>query len=128
MVRTMEVIVMKEEREASGALVGMGVGVSVGPFAEGGLEEVLGLAVGFRSGEACEAVLEAEAGDLGGRRLGRPATWEARARERSAGPLSGEMRRMRTPSLLKKAREAWSKAMTLRAVSSGRSWAKEIRE
>ena len=48
----------------------MSVGVSVGPFAQGGLDEVLGLAIGFWSVEAGEAVLEAEAGDLGGQGAG----------------------------------------------------------
>ena len=65
MVRAMEVVVVKEEEEACGALVGMGVGVSVGPFAEGGLDEALGLAVGLWSVGPCEAVLEAEGGDGG---------------------------------------------------------------
>ena len=44
--------------------------MSVGPFAQGGLDEALGLAVGFRSVEAGEAVPEAEGGDLGGHGAG----------------------------------------------------------
>ena len=66
MVRAMEVVVVKEEEEASGALVGMGVGVSVGPFAQRGLDETLGLAVGLWSVGPGEAVLEAEGGNGGG--------------------------------------------------------------
>ena len=65
MVRAMEVVVVKGEEEASGALVGMGVGVSVGPFAEGGLDEPLGLAVGLWGVGPGEAVLEAEGGEGG---------------------------------------------------------------
>ena len=42
---------------------GMGISVSVGPFAEGSLDEALGLAVGFWSVGSCEAMFEAESGD-----------------------------------------------------------------
>ena len=38
--------------------------MGIGPFAQGGLDEALGLAVGFWSVGAGEAVLEAEGGDL----------------------------------------------------------------
>ena len=43
----------------------MGVGVSVGPFAQRGLDETLGLAVGLWSVGPGEAVLEAEGGEGG---------------------------------------------------------------
>ena len=48
----------------------MGVGVSVGPFAQGGLDEALGLAVGLWSVGSGEAVLEAESGDGGAHGVG----------------------------------------------------------
>ena len=70
MVRAMEVIVVKEEVKACGALVGMGVGVSVGPFAEGSLDKAFGLAVGLWSVGPGEAVLEAEGGDGGAHGVG----------------------------------------------------------
>ncbi len=59
----MPVVVVEERVEALGALSGMGVGVSVSPFAEGGLDEALGLAIGLWGVGSCEAVLEAEGGD-----------------------------------------------------------------
>jgi hypothetical protein len=43
----MPVGVVEEESEASGALVGVDIGMSVGPLAEGGWDEALGLAVGL---------------------------------------------------------------------------------
>jgi hypothetical protein len=64
--RTMPVVIVEEKREAVGALSGRGIGVSVSPLAEGSLDEAFGFAVGFWSIEASEAVLKAEAGDLGG--------------------------------------------------------------
>jgi hypothetical protein len=59
----MEVVVVEEEGKTSGALVGVGAGVSAGPFAQGGLDKALGFAVGFWSVEASEAMLEGKAGD-----------------------------------------------------------------
>jgi len=64
--RAMPVVVVEEKRQAVGALSGRGIGVSVGPFAKRGLDEALGFAVGFWSVKTSEAVLEAEASDLGG--------------------------------------------------------------
>jgi hypothetical protein len=61
--RTMPVVVVKERREAVGALSGRGVSVSVSPFAEGSLNETLGLAVGFWGVETSEAMHETEASD-----------------------------------------------------------------
>ena len=59
----MPVVVVEEGVKALGALVGVGVGVGVSPFAEGGLDEALGLAVGLWGVGAGEAVLETEGGD-----------------------------------------------------------------
>jgi hypothetical protein len=47
-------------------LSGRGIGVSISPLAERGLDEALGLAVGFWSIETSEAMLEAETSDLCG--------------------------------------------------------------
>jgi hypothetical protein len=65
MVRTMPVVVVEEERETVGALSRGRVSVSISPFAQGGLDEALGFAVGFGGVEASEAMLEAEARDFG---------------------------------------------------------------
>ena len=46
-VGAMPVIVVEEDWEAFCALVGVGVGVSIGPFAQRGLDEALGLTVGL---------------------------------------------------------------------------------
>ena len=46
-------------------MAGVGVGVSIGPFAQGGLDEALGFAVGAWSVGASEALFEAEACDFG---------------------------------------------------------------
>ena len=51
--------------ETRGALVGVGVGVGVSPFAEGGLDEALGLALGFWSVGSSAALFKAEAEDGG---------------------------------------------------------------
>ncbi len=64
--RTMPVVVVKEKRQTVGALSGRGIGMSISPFAERGLNEALGFAVGFWSVETSEAVFEAEARDLRG--------------------------------------------------------------
>ena len=70
MMRAMPVVVVKERLEAGGALVGVGVGVSVGPLAQRGLDEAFGLAIGLGSVRACEALLEAESGDGGAHGVG----------------------------------------------------------
>jgi hypothetical protein len=62
----MPVVVVEEAGEALRALVGMGVGVSIGPLAEGGLDEAFGLAIGLRSVGPGEALLEAQACDFRG--------------------------------------------------------------
>lgn len=54
------VVVVEEERETLCAL--SGVGVSISPFAQGGLNEALGLAIGFGRIGFGEAVLETERG------------------------------------------------------------------
>ena len=64
--RAMPVVVVKEEREALGALGGVRVSMSVGPFAERGLDEALGFAIGLGSVGLGKAVLEAEGGGGGG--------------------------------------------------------------
>ena len=51
-------------------MVGMGVGVSVGPFAQRGLDEAFGLAVGLRAIGASEPLLEAEGSDGGAQGAG----------------------------------------------------------
>ncbi len=61
-VRAMPVVVVEEGVEAFGALVGVGVGVSVSPLAQRGLDEALGFAVGLGSVGPCEALLETEGG------------------------------------------------------------------
>ena len=68
--RTMPVVVVKEEREACCALVGVGVGVSVSPFAQRGLHEAFGFAVGLGSVGSGEAVLEAQSSDGGAQGMG----------------------------------------------------------
>ena len=61
--RAVPVAMVKEERMAFYALVGVGRGVSVGLLAEGGLDEALGLAIRLRSKRSGEAVLDIEGGD-----------------------------------------------------------------
>src|SRR5579872_5391759 len=56
----MPVVVVEEGEEASGTLIGVRVSMSVGPFAEGGLDEAFSLAVGFWGVGAGEALLETE--------------------------------------------------------------------
>jgi hypothetical protein len=46
-VRAVPVVVMEEVLGASGRLVAVGISVSVGPLAQGGLDEALGFAVGL---------------------------------------------------------------------------------
>jgi len=48
-VRAVEVVVVEEEREAGGAVVGGFIGTAVGPFAGDGLDEAFGLAIGLRA-------------------------------------------------------------------------------
>ena len=62
--RAMPVVVVEEGWEAGGALSGVGVSMSVGPFAQGGLDEALGVAIGLWSVGPGEAVLEAEGGGV----------------------------------------------------------------
>jgi hypothetical protein len=64
-VRAVPVVVMEEEEETQGALEGVGVGVSVSPLAERGLNEAFGLAVGLWGEGASEAMFENELGDRG---------------------------------------------------------------
>ena len=59
-VRAVEIIVVKEEREAGSALVAGVVWASVSPLAGDGLDEAFGLAIGLRAIGASEAMLEAE--------------------------------------------------------------------
>lgn len=69
-VRAMPVVIVEEDREACRTLIGVRVRMSVGPFAEGGLDKALGLAVGFWSIGASEALLEAESGGGGAHEMG----------------------------------------------------------
>ena len=62
MVRAMPVVVVEENGELLKAISGMRIGVGVGPLPEGGLDEALGLAVGFWSIGLGETLLEAEGG------------------------------------------------------------------
>ena len=56
----MPVILMQPDRELVGATVGCGVGLGVSPFPERGLDEALGLAVGFRRVGLGADVLDAQ--------------------------------------------------------------------
>ena len=66
MMRTMPVVVVEEGRQMCRSLAGMRVSISIGPFAQGSLDEAFGLAVGARSIGPGEALFETEAFDLGG--------------------------------------------------------------
>ncbi len=57
----MPIVVVEPGEQMVGALEGGAVGAGIGPFAEGGLDEALGLAVGARGVGAGEAVADAEA-------------------------------------------------------------------
>ena len=57
----MPIVVVEPGEQMVGALEGGEVGAGIGPFAEGGLDEALGLAVGARSVGAGEVVADAEA-------------------------------------------------------------------
>ena len=81
-VRSMPVVVVEEELETRGTLVGMGVSVGVGPLAEAGLDEALGLAIGLWGVGSGEAMLEAE--DRSGRAHGLGGS-RSRCRNRCAG-------------------------------------------
>jgi hypothetical protein len=59
-VRTVEVVVMEEEREAGGALVTGVVRTGISPLASESLDEAFGLAVGLRAVRTGEVVAEAE--------------------------------------------------------------------
>src|SRR5262245_24650878 len=58
--RAVPVVVMKPAREQSVALLGIEIGASVDPFAESGLDQAFGLAVGARSIGTSEVVMESE--------------------------------------------------------------------
>ena len=60
-VGAMPIVVVEPGEQMVGALEGGEVGAGIGPFAEGGLDEALGLAVGARGVGAGEAVADAEA-------------------------------------------------------------------
>jgi hypothetical protein len=59
-VRAVEIIVVKEEREAGGTMVAGVVRASVGPLASDSLDEAFGLAVGLRPVRTGEAMLEVQ--------------------------------------------------------------------
>src|SRR5438105_15692847 len=59
-VRPMPVVLVQPDRKFVGATVGCGIGLGVSPFPERGLDEALGLAVGFRRVGLGADVLEAE--------------------------------------------------------------------
>jgi hypothetical protein len=58
--RAVEVVMLQPGRELLIAFLGVEVMANVGPLAQGGLDEALGLAVGARSVRTSEAVLDAE--------------------------------------------------------------------
>ena len=45
--RSMPIVAMQPDWQFGGATVGVSVGLGVGPFAQGGLDEALGLSVGL---------------------------------------------------------------------------------
>src|SRR5438067_5941392 len=59
-VRPMPFVLVQPDRKFVGATVGCGIGLGVSPFPERGLDEALGLAVGFRRVGLGADVLEAE--------------------------------------------------------------------
>jgi hypothetical protein len=70
MMRAMPVIEMEERLESSSAQRGVLVSASVGPFAEGSLDEAFGFAVGARSIRPGELVLDAESEESRGEAIG----------------------------------------------------------
>src|SRR5512146_416224 len=62
--RAMPVVLVQPREQVIGTLVRVGVGASIGPFAESGLDEAFGFAVGARgvgaSAFVADPVLEAE--------------------------------------------------------------------
>ena len=59
-VRSVEIVVMEEEREELSAVVAGVIGTSISPFAGDGLDEAFGLAIGLRAIGTSEDVTEAE--------------------------------------------------------------------
>src|SRR5438128_2603996 len=66
----MPVVMMRPPLQHHGALRGAWIGNPISPFAQSGLDEALGLAVGLRAVGASEAVLEAEPAAGSGEALG----------------------------------------------------------
>jgi hypothetical protein len=92
-VRAMPVVIVKEEGEAVGAVSRRGIRVSVGPFAERGLNEALGLAVGFWRIRSSEAMFETEGGDgqaHGARAVARAIVWIDALRKDAVAAEEGE--------------------------------------
>ncbi len=91
-VGSVPVVVVQPDVEVLGALLGRLVGACVGPFAQGGLDEALGLAVGARGVGAGVAMHEAEAaaevlegaGSVGGAVVGEDAADADVGRRRAA--------------------------------------------
>jgi hypothetical protein len=62
--RSTAIVAMLSDWQFGGATVGVGVGLGVGPFAQGGLDEALGLSVGLgrvRPGENLAQARRAQA-------------------------------------------------------------------
>src|SRR3954468_13049500 len=95
--RPMPVVSVQPDRQRSGAVIRGGVGLSVGPFAQGGLDEALSLAVCLGRIGLGPDVLETEIAAGGAKRLGAKAgaivghhtgnrDAEARARSKPRSP------------------------------------------
>jgi hypothetical protein len=69
-VRTMEVIVMKIDRQEGSSMVTGGIGTGISPLAGDGLDEAFGLAIGLRTIGFGEEVTQAEFFAGGGEELG----------------------------------------------------------
>ena len=70
-VRSVEIVVVEEEGEASGAVVAGVIGTGISPFTGDGLDEAFGLAIGLRAIRSGEAVGDAELPAGGGKILER---------------------------------------------------------
>ena len=68
--RTGEVVMLEPGGELLIAFLGVGVVANVGPFAQGGLDEAFGFAVGAGSVRASKAVTDAEFGASGAKLMG----------------------------------------------------------
>ena len=77
LVRAMPVVMVRPASEHGGSLRGSAIGDAVGPLAQGGLDEALGLAIGLWPIRPGKAVLEPK-----------PLTGVGEALERNAEPLS----------------------------------------